>query len=393
MHDYIIVGSGAGGATAAKELSAAGKSVLLLEKGTNIGQGNASKAYTVIKAGIEVWQASCLGGTTTVTMGNVMRSNLSQKLDEHMTEAEEEMNAWTIPPDRLGPATRLLKGLSNDWEPMPKAIDLKKCTSCGLCAFGCLQQAKWDACCYVEQAVAKGCKVATNAGVRKVMIEGGRAIGVETIDGRVFKGNSIILAAGAIETPRILFRSGVDSVGKGLFVDTFITVGGVLPGAGQNHELGMGLYIVRNGYILSPHHSSLLLPIMMGRGIKAGPQDLLSIMVKIEDDPSGIVRQGLVVKESTKRDLELLEKGRKEAVGLLLKAGVDEKTIAEVHPRGAHPGGTCSAFVKSPVKTFTDIKSLSIADASAIPGPFGTPPMLTVVAIAKRLCSLLLGTA
>ncbi|HRR53723.1 MAG TPA: GMC oxidoreductase, partial [Candidatus Methanomethylicus sp.] len=91
--------------------------------------------------------------------------------------------------------------------------------------------------------------------------------------------------------------------------------------------------------------------------------------------------------------LDLLETGRKEAVGLLLNAGVDEKTIVEAHPRGAHPGGTCSAFVRSPVKTFTDIRSLSIADASVIPGPFGIPPMLTVVAIAKRLCSLLLGRA
>jgi choline dehydrogenase-like flavoprotein len=393
MYDYVIVGSGAGGATAAKELSSAGKSVLLLEKGPNIGQGNASKAYVVIKAGVEVWQTSCLGGTTTVSMGNVMRSNLSQKLDEHMTEAEQEMNAWTIPPDKLGPASRLLRGASREWKPMPKAIDLKKCISCGLCAIGCLQGAKWDACRYIEQAVARGCKVATNAGVRKVMVDGGRAIGVETIDGRVFKGNNVILAAGAIETPRVLFRSGVDSVGMGLFVDTFVTVGGVLAGAGQNHEVGMGLYIERDGYLLSPHHSALLLPMLAERGIKTGPQDILSIMVKIKDEPSGVVRQGAVVKESTKRDLDLLEMGRKEAIDLLIKAGVDEKTIVEAHTRGAHPGGTCSAFVRSPVKTFTDIKSLSIADASVIPGPFGIPPMLTIVAVAKRLCSLLLGRA
>lgn len=393
MHDYVVVGSGAGGATAAKELTAAGKSVLLLEKGPDVGPGNASKAYAVIKSGVEVWQASCLGGTTTVAMGNVMRSNLSRKLDDCMTEAEEEMDAWTIPPDKLGPATRLLRGASGDWQPMPKAVDLKKCTSCGLCAFGCLQQAKWDACQYVEQAVAGGCKVATNAAVRKVMVEGGRAIGVETVDGRVFRGNGVILAAGAVETPRILFRSGVDSVGKGLFVDTFITVGGVLPKAGQNHELGMAIYIERDGYMLSPHHSSLLLPVLAERGINAEPQDLLGIMVKIEDEPSGAVRQGAVVKESTKRDLELMERGRREATELLLKAGVDEKTVVEVHPRGAHPGGTCSAYVRSPAKPFTDIESLSIADASAIPGPFGKPPMLTVVAIAKRLSSLLLGRA
>ena len=106
-----------------------------------------------------------------------------------------------------------------------------------------------------------------------------------------------------------------------------------------------------------------------------------------------VVRQGAVVKDSSKRDMELLEKGRNEAIEMLLRAGVDERTIAEVHPRGAHPGGTCSRFVKSTIKTFTEIKSLSIADASAIPGPFGVPPMLTIIAMSKRLCSLFLGTA
>ncbi|MEM4658634.1 MAG: FAD-dependent oxidoreductase, partial [Candidatus Methanosuratincola sp.] len=74
VYDYIVVGSGAGGATVAKELSTAGKSVLLLEKGREMEPGMESKAYSVIRSGVEIWLAECLGGTTTVSMGNAVRS-------------------------------------------------------------------------------------------------------------------------------------------------------------------------------------------------------------------------------------------------------------------------------------------------------------------------------
>ena len=391
MFDFIVVGSGAGGATVARELSRAGKKVLLLEKGKAVPQGAASKTYTVIPSDVEIWQTVCLGGTTAVTMGNAVRSPLNSKLDPFFAEAEEDLNAWTIPLSKMGPATRLLLDLSRDWTPMPKAIDLDKCKSCGVCASGCPSGAKWDASVYVREATSRGCTLATNAPVKKVLIEGKKAIGVETSDGRVFKGKSVVLAAGAIESPRILVRSGFEFIGKGLFVDTFITVGGMKKDIGLSKELGMALYMMREGYLLSPHYSSFLIPELAKKGIAAKATDILGLMVKISDEPAGEVKPTTVVKGLTERDTELLETGKREAIDLLTVAGVDEKTIVTVHPRGAHPGGTCSSVVRSVVKPWTDVDSLYISDASVIPGPFGLPPMLTIIAISKQLSARLLG--
>ena len=68
----------------------------------------------------------------------------------------------------------------------------------------------------------------------------------------------------------------------------------------------MAIYIERDGYMLSPHHSSLLLPILAERGINAEPQDLLGIMVKIEDEPSGALRGTFFGRSKARREFRNL---------------------------------------------------------------------------------------
>lgn len=52
--------------------------------------------------------------------------------------------------------------------------------------------------------------IATDAQVARVLFEGRRAVGVETLDGRkFFASKEIILSAGALDTPRILMHSGI----------------------------------------------------------------------------------------------------------------------------------------------------------------------------------------
>lgn len=393
MFDCIVVGSGAGGATAARELSKAKKSVLLVEKGDKVAPARASEHYRVVKSEVEIWYSECLGGTTKVTMGNAVRSGISASLEPFFLEAEEELGVWSVPSSKLGKATSQLLSVSKDWIPMPKCIDFERCRSCGSCAFGCPSGAKWDASAYINEAEASGCRVLKGSPVKRVLIEKGEARGVELSDGRVFKGSSVVVAAGAIETPRILQRSGFSQAGKGLFADTFVTIGGVKKGASLCRELGMALYIKREGYMISPHYSTLLMPEVRKKGAMVNEADLLSLMVKIKDEPSGEVSQSSVQKPITERDAALLESGKKEATDLLCRAGVEERTISCVYPRGAHPGGTCSRIVRSVNKPWTDIESLFISDASVLPGPFGLPPMLTIIAMSKRVAALLLGRA
>uniref|UniRef100_A0A7C3J4X6 GMC family oxidoreductase n=1 Tax=Candidatus Methanomethylicus mesodigestus TaxID=1867258 RepID=A0A7C3J4X6_9CREN len=393
MFDCIVVGSGAGGATVARELSKAKKTVLLVEKGEKAAPARASEHYRVVKSDVEIWYSECLGGTTQVTMGNAVRSGISRSLEPFFLEAEEELGVWSVPSSKLGKATSQLLSASKEWIPMPKCIDFDRCRSCGSCAFGCPTGAKWDASAYIREAEVSGCRILTGSPVKRVLIEGGEAKGVELTDGRVFKGGGVVVAAGAIETPRILQRSGFSKAGKGLFVDTFVTIGGVKKGASLCSELGMAIYKKRQGYLISPHYSTLLLPEIRKKGIDAKETDLLSLMVKIEDEPAGEVTQSSVRKPITERDALLLEAGKREALEILCRAGVEEETISCVYPRGAHPGGTCSRIVRSLNKPWTDVESLLISDASVLPGPFGLPPMLTIIAISKRVAALLLGRA
>jgi len=80
------------------------------------------------------------------------------------------------------------------------------------------------------------------------------------------------------------------------------------------------------------------------------------------------------------------------AAGFILeKAGVNPATIASTVYRGAHPGGSAAIgkFVDSNLET--EIKGLFVDDASVLPISPGKPPILTILALSKRLADYLIG--
>ena len=77
VYDYIIVGTGPGGATTAKELASHNKRILIIEYGsrvsitgfTKLGQLSNEK-YS--EEGIQIGRARLLGGSSYTAMGNAV---------------------------------------------------------------------------------------------------------------------------------------------------------------------------------------------------------------------------------------------------------------------------------------------------------------------------------
>lgn len=396
MVNIIVVGSGAGGGSIARELAKNGVNVTIIDKGPIIRSRNAFKCYETFQTDLEIIQTSCLGGTTMVTMGNAVRTSqdtfktMGVDLEDEFIEVEQELNVKPLPDSHFGSGTQKLMesatSLGFNVEKMPKFIDPDICKPCGKCAFGCRKEAKWTSMKYLDEATKLGANIVEKTPITDLIIEEKKITGVKSYD-KEFKADIVILCTGAINTPRILIKSGIKA-GNHLFTDTFVTIGGVLKKIKFNKEVPMNALIKLDDIIISPHFSEILVEKL--NDFKARKKDILGIMVKIKDESSGIVTADSVIKYNTPNDVELLSRGSAIAGSILIEAGVDPLTLVSTPPRGAHPGGTAAMGEVVNENLETEIRGLFVVDASVFPEAPGAPPVLTIIALAKRLAKYLL---
>jgi choline dehydrogenase-like flavoprotein len=395
MNNIIVVGSGAGGATVARELAIQGMDVTLIEKGSSVPSEKAFQCYDNLDVGVELLKTTCLGGTTLVTAGNAVRTcqqefqKLGIDLSGEFEEVEAELKVGPLPDTHFGEGTMKIMeasaSLGLTMEKMPKFINPTECVPCGKCAFGCPRNAKWSSLEYLAEAEKHGAHIVDNSPVTRIMTPAGQVKGVEILNSengvkKEYIADTVILCSGAIETPRLLRSAGL-TAGERLFVDTFVTVGGVLPGINFYKEVSMnGLYKKEKRFILSPHYSSLLTS-----PNQVTEKDILGIMVKIPDESSGRVDASGVFKQSTSQDVGLMAEGCAAAGAILTEAGVSPDTLVSTPARGAHPGGTAAVGEVVDKNLETEIENLFVADASVFPRAPGAPPVLTILALAKRL--------
>ena len=145
----------------------------------------------------------------------------------------------------------------------------------------------------------------------------------------------------------------------------------------------MNALITLDDVILAPHYSGILQNKL--KKFNASEKDILGLMIKIADEPSGRVLENYVEKYSTSNDVSLLAKGSAVAGSILTEAGVDPTTLTSTPARGAHPGGTAAIGQVVDKNLETELKNLFVADASVFPKAPGAPPVLTIVALARRL--------
>ena len=396
MTSVIIVGAGTGGLSVARELSKNPRvKIKILEKGPISDAGNAYKYYDVWdKNEIELIKTDLVGGSSLVIAGNFVPTLVEElkaydiDIQPQLEQLREEIGIQTMPDSHIGPVNRLLENAANKlglkMEPMPKCINPSKCKQCGLCAWGCPHGAKWSSLSDLEVALDNGAELFINESVIGLIVEDDKIKGVKTSQGNEYFADVVILAAGGMFTPKLLRGAGIRA-GETFAIDPFITVGGYLKGARQNHEIQMNKFIKLPHIVIASHTSQFLLAKIREKYPYATEDDIISLMIKVPDNLKGHVYMNEVVKGIDFDDASLLARGAAIAGNILVEAGADIESLCSTHVRGAHliSSARIGDIVDSNLES--SVKNLFVADGSVLPCAPGLPPIYTILALSRRL--------
>ncbi len=254
--DVVIVGSGAGGGVAASVLAEAGLDVIVLEKGGYQNESDfthyESEAYrrmyldglqtTTADGGVSIVAGSTLGGGTVInyTTSFATPDEVRAEWDEisglpgvftgpdFATSSAAVHGRLRVNQDHNQPSHRdgmMEKGLRDlGWHvaAMPRNVDGCDDDLCGYCTMGCRHAAKQSTMrTYLQHAFELGTRIIVGAHVERVTTVADAATGVE---GRVgahrltVRAKAVVLAAGSLNTPAIMLRSGIKApaVGRNL---------------------------------------------------------------------------------------------------------------------------------------------------------------------------------
>jgi long-chain-alcohol oxidase len=265
--DVVVVGSGAGGGAAAGVLASAGLDVIVVEAGGYYSEEDfdgaelSGYARMYLNGGgvatddqsIGLLAGSCLGGGTVVNYTwcfrppDFVREDWQRRFgltDWAGQDFDDSLDAvWdriSISSESSIPSLRdhaMRNGLEQlGWHSEVMQRNCKGCTEevCRLCHYGCQIGAKQSTMkTWLQDASDSGARIIVNAPVDRMLIEGGQARGVEalTLDGHkvTVRSRAVALAAGAIHTPAIMVRSGMDgpAVGKNLMLHPVLITWGV----------------------------------------------------------------------------------------------------------------------------------------------------------------------
>lgn len=473
--DVVVVGTGPGGAAAGREAARAGAKVLFLEEGPFVaperfdedGFRAMARLYRDLGAQLSlgappmpIVQGRAVGGTSVVNGAiswrlpdDVRRAwidedpALCEVLDEQtlqglFDELERELHIAPTDPAIAGPNNLLLAKGAEALGLEHRAIrrNVEGCLGLGRCLQGCPKGKKRSMeRTLLPDACAHGAVIWSSVRARRVLTEGGRAIGVEAVSSSgarvsAVARHAVVLAASAVQTPLLLLQSGLRQgpVGEGFMCHPGVSVAGrfdddvrLWTGATQGHEvIGLrreGIKLEALGYDMA---------IVAGR-LKGVGRDLGRALdemrqeahwgAAIRAEARGRVRRGLtgprITYSLTRRDMEKVRRAVSVLGRLFFAAGarsvspgvfgvkerVDDPramerfaddgpltpsayTMAATHLFGtARMGGDPARTVVRPDFQHHAVRGLYVADSSVFPSSTGVNPQTTILALAT-LC-------
>ncbi len=412
----VVVGTGPGGSTVARELAGRGEDVIILEKGRDhqfpIGSIMAYATMYDIKRskdGILVRRGITTGGSTMLYSGNAydppafLKDEIGLDLSKEVEETKTQLDIKPIPEYFFKDYTGTIKlveaadSLGHQLEPQKRFIDPDKCDpTCDRCLFGCKRGAKWTAREFMHDAVNAGATLYTRHSVEEVLVSGGSAEGVRvsTPEGaKKIMADRVILSAGGIGTPMILQKSGVTDAGSHFFTDPMSVMAGVMGnGEGTFHEMtytfadesNVGEFVLGNVGAVNAFIAQVAVKNIPYLRKALQMKKLTGMFVKLCDEPSGrIDASGKMHKAFTETDEKRMAKGVDIAKQIMIKAGVEPGSIAVAKGIGGHPGGTAAIGRVIGNDLQTRIKNLYVCDNSIMPHSGGIPPVLTLISLAK----------
>ena len=469
--DVVVVGSGAGGAVVGKELAEKGYAVIFLEEGElhrrDSFKGSSLDAKRRFYRGkaaisamgncvIPTFMGRLVGGSTAINTATCFRTppwileqwcerlesdELSpEAMARHFDRVEETLWVEPVKPEYMrGPAQVVERGCKAlGYRHFPMRRNAPDCDSQGVCDFGCPSGARRSMdVSYIPSALNRGAVLFTGTRARRVLIENGRAVGVEAEAGGKtlrLRSRAVVLAGGAVPTPLFLLEQGIcnesGQLGRNLSLHPACSVSARFDERIDGHTA-----IPQTHFCDEFHHDGILLvgastplsvaPLMVpfvGRPLMESMEridQLASLGVMIEDHTRGRVRLGkrgqpLLTYFMTATEVDRLSRGLLHAAEIFFAAGAREvypmlsrKLVLSradgVEPlrrqrirpwdfvlTSFHPLGTCR-MGRDPKKSVVDfdhqsheVKSLFVVDGSTVPGPPAVNPQITIMAMATR---------
>jgi choline dehydrogenase-like flavoprotein len=481
--DFIVIGSGAGGGAFAYACARAGKSTLLIERGRKYESkptaGHDEQAMLIDKAPYDdrpirvngslkrLYMGGILGGGTALYGAALMRPSADdfhpgkhygnqipraiwdwpipyETLEPYYTEAESLYHVSGAAEDDFGPLQKpqrfpqqaipvkpinrklIAANRARGLRPfrLPLAIDFSRCMECDACpGYVCPNGARCSAAQVVERAPVH---VLTNVEVERFSRDGnGRVDGVCVRDRAtgqpgIYRARRYALAAGAIGSPTVLLRSGMDDplIGRHYMLHVCPIVVGLFPrrtGADETYVKQVGFADFYHGTRDYAHKLGLVqsLPVpgpamiakvtssrLPSAAIQFLRRHMLPLTGIVEDlpNPDNRVSLGPNGEPSLSHRFSPydLDRGRQlgRLMGKLLKNAGALFCHSKAFPSDEHVAHQCGTlrFGTDPAHAVADADgrmfaqpNVFVVDGSVFPTSLGVGPALTIIANALRV--------